>query len=234
MHSRLSLGPDVHACRVGQAYVFLDAPRDRYLFFRSRQAAWLQEISTAGAGAPISDEAVRFAGHLQSSGLLTDADDANRPIPTEEARPPARSGKAAADLSPRLPAPALWLRMVLLYLRWAHVQDTRRRDLPTAFRVVRSAKQIAASRPSSAGAEAARRLSGEYHAMAPFLFSIHDACFFRSFLLVLFLARHGVVADWVFGVRLSPFGAHCWVSFQDEILNEDPDVAGAYSTILSV
>jgi len=45
-------------------------------------------------------------------------------------------------------------------------------------------------------------------------------CLFRSFALLHFLDRYGLGADWVFGVQLFPFRAHCWLSTGDLLLNE--------------
>lgn len=48
-------------------------------------------------------------------------------------------------------------------------------------------------------------------------------CLFRSHLLLLFLRRAGLPANWVFGVSLFPFHAHCWLAVGDRLLGERSD-----------
>ena len=59
-------------------------------------------------------------------------------------------------------------------------------------------------------------------------------CLFRSFLLMNFLRRYGVTADWVFGVHLFPFRAHCWVAVEHKLLNERPHRIKDYQTIYTL
>lgn len=56
-------------------------------------------------------------------------------------------------------------------------------------------------------------------------------CLQRSALLVGFLRRLGLRADWVFAVRLWPFNAHCWVQHGDVCLNDDHERLQAYTPI---
>lgn len=56
-------------------------------------------------------------------------------------------------------------------------------------------------------------------------------CLFGSYFLFHFLALYGFRADWVFGVQLFPFRAHCWVAIEDELLNESPHAIENYHII---
>lgn len=58
-------------------------------------------------------------------------------------------------------------------------------------------------------------------------------CLFKSFLLMNFLRRYGVTAEWVFGVHLFPFRAHCWIAIGRCLLNERPHRIKDYRTILT-
>lgn len=77
-------------------------------------------------------------------------------------------------------------------------------------------------------AEAARA----FWQMAPWL-PIEGECLVRSALLMRFLNQRGLEADWVFGVRLWPFMAHCWVQLDDLCLNDDVERLTAYTPIYS-
>ncbi len=60
---------------------------------------------------------------------------------------------------------------------------------------------------------------------------IEGACLIRSALLVRYLSLKGLHADWVFGVRMWPFSAHCWVQIDDVCLNDDPERLIGFSPI---
>ena len=51
-------------------------------------------------------------------------------------------------------------------------------------------------------------------------------------MLVSYLRRCGLRADWVFAVRLWPFAAHCWVQCGDLCLNDDVERLAPYTPIL--
>ncbi len=60
---------------------------------------------------------------------------------------------------------------------------------------------------------------------------IDGACLVRSALLFRFLQYHGLKPDWVFGVRLWPFAAHCWLQAGEVCLNDDADRLAPYTPI---
>lgn len=60
------------------------------------------------------------------------------------------------------------------------------------------------------------------------------ACLFQSWLLLAFLQRAGLDADWVFGVRTWPFAAHCWLQVGDLCLTDAPEALTAYHPMLAI
>lgn len=58
------------------------------------------------------------------------------------------------------------------------------------------------------------------------------ACLYRAFVLLSMLRRSGQDAAWVFGVRIWPFSAHCWLQFDDAVLDDDPERIGLYTPIM--
>ncbi len=54
-------------------------------------------------------------------------------------------------------------------------------------------------------------------------------CLEQSLALWYVLRRRGVGAELVFGMRQYPFGAHAWVSYRGEPLNEDPEGLSQYA-----
>lgn len=73
-----------------------------------------------------------------------------------------------------------------------------------------------------------------YSRLRPWLYSRKDNCLLHSLALLEFLAREGIVADWIFGVRTAPFRAHAWLAYGSRVLTESPQSVAGYSPILAV
>lgn len=58
-------------------------------------------------------------------------------------------------------------------------------------------------------------------------------CLFRSLHLLLFLRRSGQGVDWVFGVHLFPFRAHCWLMVGDEVIGDAVHRTTAFTPIMT-
>jgi len=61
-----------------------------------------------------------------------------------------------------------------------------------------------------------------------------DACLLRSLSLHRLLARAGHPTTLVFGVKLHPFEAHCWLQQGDLVLNDTLEQTGLFTAIRSV
>lgn len=61
-----------------------------------------------------------------------------------------------------------------------------------------------------------------------------EACLYRAWLLRRMLHSRGQSATWVFGVKTWPFGAHCWLQLDDDVLDDDPDRVARYTPIMAV
>jgi hypothetical protein len=57
---------------------------------------------------------------------------------------------------------------------------------------------------------------------------------FDSLALVHFLRGFGFHPQWVFGVKLDPFGAHCWVQQDGGLLNDELDRTTLFTPIMVV
>lgn len=76
-----------------------------------------------------------------------------------------------------------------------------------------------------------RALVGRFFTVLPWL-PRQGLCLHRSFMLLRYLARHGIDCDWVFGVRTWPFAAHCWLMIDDTVLGDELDRVRAFTPIL--
>lgn len=82
--------------------------------------------------------------------------------------------------------------------------------------------------PGKAAAEAQR------FAASRRIVSAHMRCLTMSLALFNYLAARGCASDFVFGVRLLPFSAHCWIQQGDMALNDTVDHANLYTPILVI
>lgn len=61
-----------------------------------------------------------------------------------------------------------------------------------------------------------------------------DRCLLRSLALQAFLANYGRASALVFGVRLHPFRAHCWLQQGSTVLNDTLEVIGSFHVLRTV
>lgn len=197
----------VYAAMIDEAVVLLDLAGDSYLCLPAGAASLKRQ----------TDGAVRIldadlATRLQAAGLTSPQP------PGPGASPPARPTRtvihepaalAWADLWPAARAAAAQRSVRAGAGVTAHLLDRRglRRDKP-----------------------AVARAAGAFWRLSPWL-PVEGECLVRSGLLIRFLTRLGLHADWVFGVRLYPFMAHCWVQIDDLCLNDDVERLAAYTPL---
>lgn len=102
------------------------------------------------------------------------------------------------------------------------------RDILTEFGVLRDRRTRSAARRSSGEAVIAA------FEQARLLRTAADRCLARSLALALRLAARGETAHVVLGVRLAPFGAHCWAQQGDVVLSDSVEEVTRYTPILVV
>lgn len=59
-------------------------------------------------------------------------------------------------------------------------------------------------------------------------------CLWDALALLEFLARRRLFPEWVFGVQVEPFGAHCWLQHGDKVLNDDTEYAQQFTPIMAI
>lgn len=52
--------------------------------------------------------------------------------------------------------------------------------------------------------------------------------------MIEFLARYRLYANWVYGVEIEPFNAHCWVQQSDLLFNDIIEEVQRYTPIMAV
>jgi hypothetical protein len=79
-----------------------------------------------------------------------------------------------------------------------------------------------------------RELVHTYTRLRPIFFAARDACLFESLVMLSFLSHYGIHADWVFGVRLRPWLAHCWLQRDGVVLSDTLDHVNMFTPIMVV
>jgi hypothetical protein len=109
-------------------------------------------------------------------------------------------------------------------LRWGHIQRT-------VNAVANRKRRRASSTPFDV--DKARELTASFQTLRS-LFPRDYLCLFDSLALLEFLAGFDLYPTWVFGVRLEPWAAHCWVQEGQYIFNEGVEEAAFYTPIMTV
>lgn len=207
--ARLWFRPGVHFVCLGADAVLLDVPGDGYHCLPDG-AALCRRLAEGGP-API-DDVVRA---LVSAGL---AGPEPRPAPTVPPPLPTRSAIHERRPFDLLRDPPAALTAV------AHVRAARRGAALSRY-------LSWADRPPRSDPPATLEAAQRFWSLMPYL-PIDGECLVRSALLMRFLAALGLKAEWVFGVRLCPFMAHCWVQVDGVCLNDDVERLAAYTPIM--
>ena len=206
---KLALADGVHAVRASDGLVFLDIDRDAYFCLYAPVAA--------DYGGNTMRAAIR--AQLIEQGLVAD-----RPAPGSVARPVTRLWREDCGPDPAL----VGLRDLGYFLR-ALVHAAWRFRRSSLAQMIGHAQHCKAPTRHASHADVAARFE-RLCLWLPFRIE----CLFRSFLLLHFLRSYGLSADWIFGVSLFPFHAHCWVADGDLLLAERVGKVEGFATILQI
>jgi hypothetical protein len=227
-------------CICGRDFVLLDLARDKYLSVEALDAAALGAHirgwpTPAPAGAPTSgpqDTESLLAG-LVEMGVLTPDLDAGKdatplalPSPTQELvadwpgeeRPRTRTLDAAAFLAASLKGRLL----------------RKRRSIAQIVARIRARRERVGTLAHDFDIEMARRLLPVFGCMRSWFLSTRSLCLLESIVLLELFARYDLYPQWVFGVHTRPFAAHCWLQYQDLVLNDTAERVSAYTPIMAV
>lgn len=231
MPQAYSLSTDVFYCEFEAAIIILDVSADTYARLTPAQCLWFREILSSEDLAGLDVHAADFAQHLVNRGLLRLSEASTR---LAEGGPPYAARHSLLDTAPDTRR-NLSLHYVAPFA-YAIVSASlleRSRRFKGVIQTARAWKRSALSSPIVPEPQVLA-LTEAFHALSPLLVTTHEACRFRSLALIRFLSLFGVAADWVFGVRLSPFGAHCWVEHDGTVLNDYSDNIFEYTPIMKI
>lgn len=227
MTPKLYLNQSVSFCDCDGVTLFLNAGDDTYLRLTRDQTLWFEQIRESPMQS-WTEPVTRFADALLHRKILTRDEKLGKRIQTETAASPGHLISL-----PSLEAPP-WPRHIatLFYAVLVCSLTERARDFAGIVSAARRWKSKA-SGLAKPGADMAHLVTA-FHALSPLFFSTRDACRYRSLCLLRFLTLYGLSPNWVFGVRLSPFQAHCWIETEGYVLNDDAGNVQEYRRILTI
>lgn len=210
MDARSPSHPTAHLALVGDDVVLLDVTKDAYFCLPGAAGAW-----RALQNGEASRDARQLADVLAAAGYR------RRDAPRETRR--ARPLRDLRDAPwPEVRVADVWR----LGRAWVdYLRHYRRRSFEHLLRYA------TVDRPAARGPEVFRaaRIFERLVVWLP----VSGKCLVRSFLLMRFLHHSGLAADWVFGVAVWPFKAHCWIEADGVALDDAPERLATYTPILA-
>lgn len=218
----------VHCCRRGDAFVFLDLKQDDYTLVAGAGADALRALtdgnldrSTAPPDDPLRElEEGRLLTKDRTVGrtfATTDIELAVEPLLDFDAAPPAVRMVDVWNFTVACTTAAV-------RLRWHRLEHT-------VATVAERKAQHGTHDPMEL--ERARHLTAVFNRLRS-LFPANYLCLFDSLALIEFLARYELFPTWVFGVRLEPWAAHCWIQQGQFTFNEAVEEAASYTPIMAI
>lgn len=225
--TRYYLPPHVYLCRRGDAFVFLDLKSDDYTLVNGRAAATLW-ASIEGADDP-TEETDALAELLRAGLLTTDHLAGKDALPTFV--DVATDCLVDNEILPSTQASVrhVWNFLVAYTTATIRLRCTRLEN--TVGRVQARKQQRGSTKQMNPSA--VRELTAIFQKVR-LLFPRDHVCLYDSLALIEFLAKYGIYPDWVFGIKLEPWAAHCWVQQGKFLFNESADEAVTYSPVMSI
>lgn len=214
--------------------MFLDLRHDKYFCLTRDQTVALVPLLAGWSepGSKLETTRSDFAlvgvlRALEHKQLITQASN-GKPVPRADIASP-----RSDCLSELNPVPSIRAGDLLRIYRSGVVAavNLKFRSIENTVRGVRHRRSL--SKPSDAETQRYPEIVARFHFLRRYYARRH-LCLFDSLALLEFLASYRMFPQWVFGVRMEPFSAHCWVQDNDVILNDTVENVRAYTPIMVV
>lgn len=207
----------LHWCECSGRIVLLDLFEDRYSSLPSDLGAIFRRVADGDALDGDTDAAT-----LAEIGLVVD-DEARQGSP-----PSPRVDEPVGDLGGQPlqgTTPVRVAAAIAAQLGWAVALKL----VPLA-RIVAGFERTGTSEPPGGADDALRRLVSDFSAASLWI-PAEDHCLIRALAFRSMCARRGIHPKLVFGVRLNPFRAHCWLQLGRQILIGEFEQARLFTPI---
>lgn len=217
-----ALAKGLSFCAIGEQLMFLDIARDRYFCLTpDADRAFRQLI----AAVPLDPPDQALVHGLVERGLLCRTADEHLPAACTGPATPHTSLLDTDRSSSRM---AVILAGIDLFRAGRQLRHAR---WPVVL--ARLARDKAKLNPLQTDADRLWDVAAAFERLGTFITPI-DRCVPRSVAVMRRSIALGLAPTLVIGVRLRPFGAHCWVQYQQTLLNERVDRARTFTPILTV
>jgi hypothetical protein len=228
-----------YLCQASGDFILLDLRRNRYLAVPRRTAHCLSRVVVGwprrwvcGNDTTSDSTEVESSIHqLLCSELLTaDARIGKRADPVRAACARSslreRSDCGTNKAPTRLGTTALALFVSAIALRVVPLQ--------TIVKAARAGQRRADRFGIDDSRSALETAVRAFDAARPWFLTSRNRCMLESLALLTFLRWRGFHPQWIFGVRAAPFAAHCWLQWQDIVLNDTVEHVSTFTPIMIV
>lgn len=215
-------------CFADEHYVFLDLHNDEYMCLGREQTKAFKSLLEGHR--PTDDSATVVQALLDKKLFVADESEGKHPRPLSTPAP-----ETSLITNHDSPRPAIGPAHVYKFfaasataswnLRWQSIEHT--------VRQVERRKQQRKGAVLPVDSATITDLFRVFQTLRPY-YPRPYLCLFDSLALLHFLARFDVFPQWIYGVKLEPWGAHCWVQSGDQVVNDIVDNVNGYTPIMSV
>ncbi len=227
-NSSFYLSKHTFFCLADEHYVFLDLHNDEYLCLGREQTKVFKELLS---GHSLTDDGSTVIQTLMDKELfVADETEGKQPLPlnTDVAETSLITGTDD-------PRPAIGPTHIYKFFAAATVAswNLRWHSIEHTVRQVERRKRRRGNTLLPVDSATITDLFRIFQTLRPY-YPRPYLCLFDSLALLHFLARFDVFPQWVYGVKLEPWGAHCWVQSGDLVVNDIVDNVNSYTPIMSI
>jgi transglutaminase superfamily protein len=228
----------VFACLHGSHVVILDLKEDRYLWLdreRSKELTryvdgWPLDVGTKSDGALSNEDvAEETIVSLLELGLIARFESGANRDETPSIREP------STELSMSAERRTIASLGNIARCCWAsHIarRHLHRRSLEKVITGVARMKLKKVRRPMDL--RLTSEVVGAFTYFRPYFRSSKDACLFESLSLLRLLSTYDMYPSWVFAIQTEPFLAHCWLQYEDVVINDTVENVRQFTPIMVV
>jgi hypothetical protein len=222
MHLALRTG--ISFCRVDGRLLFLDVLADRYFCLSaSAEKCFLELVETGGRVADCED----VLDTLVSRGMLVEA---ARPAPPKPCTLPPLPEESVLDQ----PLPRGSMRDAAGALGRLAAVRLRLKILGLARTLSAISVMKARLEPAPGNPDMLLRRTMAGFGRAAGIATILDNCLGQSIAIAHDMLARRLRPDVVLGVRLGPFNAHCWIQYENRLVNDRFDMVRTFTPILVI
>lgn len=223
------LARHVHVCVTDENAIFLDLRHDKYVGLDAAQTQTLRRLLNEESNG--GEDADALIAHLIEQKLLTrDQRNGRALCLTEIASPTA--GLVGFEYDP--PCEVRWHHVLAFAAAYVEVTASLRfRSLAATVATACRRRKAAGDRSEPLEVTSVHALVLAFRRLRPLFYRGRERCLLDSLVLASFLAKYRVFPHLVIGVMLGPFGGHCWVQYENLVLNDRLERVAKFTPIMS-